>query len=581
MTDLEDVYDPATLRAIERGGPEPRRAPVRAGGVRGTVAAGAVVAAGLAGVREALEDDDEAETAEVRLDPGLDADAAVTVLFVPGQPEATVAVVRPCCCPHRGRHRARSGEPAESGSPGLSHPLRSIRPMEPILLIVIIVALAVAAGAGVAGGLHLARSRREAEGTAVARLAEQLAAQHDARMEGMVDGVVERVVTVAGESFDSRLRTGTAELEHRREAISREVTGVRDRVDERLGDVVARLEAKVDSVDRLVAEKVGGLSDTVGERVGGMSKDLGHQVTAIGTELHQLRGLVGQLQKERAQQHGQLVESLEAATRQQKLLSETTQHLREALASPQSRGQWGERMAEDVLRAAGMREGINYRRQRSTEVGTKPDFTFLLPDDRLLHMDVKFPVTNYLRHLEAPSDTEAAALRDRFLRDVRERMKELQSRGYAATDTTVGYLLLFIPNESVYGFIHEHDAALLDDALAQKVVLCSPTTLFAVLGVIRQAMDTFAVERATEEILDCLASFGEQWERFSAQIDKVDKHLGTLNNSFTDLSGPRRRQLERQLLRIDEVRARTGVEGADAPVLGELEGPRLRDVSAG
>ena len=48
-------------------------------------------------------------------------------------------------------------------------------------------------------------------------------------------------------------------------------------------------------------------------------------------------------------------------------------------------------------------------------------------------------------------------LRDRFLRDVRERVKELSGRGYAASDTTVGFLLLFIPNESVYGFIHEHD----------------------------------------------------------------------------------------------------------------------------
>ena len=83
---------------------------------------------------------------------------------------------------------------------------------------------------------------------------------------------------------------------------------------------------------------------------------------------------------------------------------------------------------------------------------------------------------------DAPA--EAHALRDRFLRDVRDRVKELQGRGYDASESTVGYLLLFIPNESVYGFIHENDATLLDDALAKNVVLCSPTTLFAVLGVV-------------------------------------------------------------------------------------------------
>jgi DNA recombination protein RmuC len=313
--------------------------------------------------------------------------------------------------------------------------------------------------------------------------------------------------------------------------------------------------------------------------VGGMSKNLGSQVTAMSGELQQVRTLVAQLQKERAQQHGQFVESLAAATRQQKVLGETTQHLREALASPQTRGQWGERMAEDVLRSAGMREGINYRKQRVIDGGTRPDFTFLLPDDRFLHMDVKFPVTNYLRHLEAPTEIEAAALKDRFLHDVRDRVKELSGRGYADTDATVGYLLLFIPNESVYGFIHENDATLLDDALAQKVVLCSPTTLFAVLAVVRQAMDTFAVERATEEILECLAGFGLQWQKFSGQIDKVERHIATLTNSFSELSGTRRRQLERQLDRIEDVRSRSGVDD-ETPVLGPPSSPVLRDVTA-
>ncbi len=447
--------------------------------------------------------------------------------------------------------------------------------MEPVLVIPLLIALVVAAGLGVVGGLLLSRARRSEQAATLVQLAEELSARQDATAEGLV----ERVVSVAGESFDSRLRTGAAELDLRKEAIDLRMTGAQQRLDEQLGAVVESLQKKIDEVDRIVAEKVGGLTETVGERVGGMSKNLGQQVTSMSGELQQVRTLVAELQKERAEQHGKLVESLDGVTRQQQLLAETTGHLREALASPQARGQWGERMAEDVLRAAGMREGINYRKQTMLAEGTKPDFTFLLPDDRQLHMDVKFPVTNYLRFLEAPSSSEASLLRDRFLRDVRDRVKELGTRGYAAADTTVGYLLLFIPNESVYGFIHEHDGGILDDALAQKVVLCSPTTLFAVLGVIRQAMDMFSVEQATGEILDCLAGFGEQWEKFSGQIDKVERHMETLHRSFGDLSGARRRQLERQLARVDDVRAR--VEAADEPpALGAAHPPVLRDVTA-
>ena len=92
--------------------------------------------------------------------------------------------------------------------------------------------------------------------------------------------------------------------------------------------------------------------------------------------------------------------------------------------------------------------------------------------------------------------------------------------------------------------IHEHDASLLDDALGKKVVLCSPTTLFAVLGVVRQAMDTFAVERKTDEILDALADSARVEEGLE-QVDKVEKHLGTLSNSVRDLTGARRNQLEK------------------------------------
>ena len=66
---------------------------------------------------------------------------------------------------------------------------------------------------------------------------------------------------------------------------------------------------------------------------------------------------------------------------------------------------------------------------RSTSAG-RPDYTFLLPNGRVMHMDVKFPLDNYVRHLEANNDLERKQFRDQFLRDVRDRVKELTTRGY-------------------------------------------------------------------------------------------------------------------------------------------------------
>ncbi len=90
--------------------------------------------------------------------------------------------------------------------------------------------------------------------------------------------------------------------------------------------------------------------------------------------------------------------------------------LREALANPQARGQWGERMAEDVLRLAGFTEHVNYRKQTQVDGGTgRPDFTFDLPKGHVLYMDVKFPLASYLRYLEVGTDAERQAHLKRFL----------------------------------------------------------------------------------------------------------------------------------------------------------------------
>jgi DNA recombination protein RmuC len=293
-------------------------------------------------------------------------------------------------------------------------------------------------------------------------------------------------------------------------------------------------------------------------------------------QLDRVADLVLGLSEKQSAQHGELSSSLAHAVRATASLADTTAHLREALASPKARGQWGERMADDVLRLAGFVEGINYRRQVAVPGGGIPDVTFLLPGDLVLHMDVKFPLDNWLRASSAESAEQLAAAEAAFLRDVRNRVRELAGRGYVQPGVTVDHVLLFIPNEAVYGFVHERDPGLADLALGQKVVLCSPFTLFAVLGVIRQAVEALEVSRSSDEVLTHLAGFTDQWQRFSDQLDVVARRFDTVHRGMEELTGTRRRQLERHLDRIDDVRARR----APALAAEEREGglPRLTAV---
>jgi DNA recombination protein RmuC len=228
-------------------------------------------------------------------------------------------------------------------------------------------------------------------------------------------------------------------------------------------------------------------------------------------------------------------------------------------------------MAEDVLRLAGFIEGVNYRKQHAIATGI-PDFTFLLPDDLTLHMDVKFPLDNYLRYLDAEGQIEERRSRDDFLRDVRNHVKTLAARDYIdAGSGSVDCVLLFIPNEAVYAFIQEQDAKILDEALGRKLVFCSPLTLFAVLAVVRQAVDNFRVERTSGEILARLGTFQKQWGMFTEKMDKLGRSLDATRKDYEDLTTTRRRQLERELDKIEDLRRNTGDPVEAAPPTLALE----------
>ncbi len=319
---------------------------------------------------------------------------------------------------------------------------------------------------------------------------------------------------------------------------------------------------------------------TVGKQVIDREHSLvADQVEGLQNELKRVGDLVTNLQQERAEQDGRLVAGMQQALAVTTTLAETTQSLRQALASPKARGQWGERMAEDVLRLAGFVDGINYSKQVQVAGGGIPDYTFNLPQERVVHMDVKFPIDNYLRWLEVDTREAKDQHLKLFRRDVRQRVKELGDRSYIDPETTVDYLLLFIPNESVYGFLHEHDPNLVDLALAQKVVLCSPTSLFAVLAVIRQAADNFLVEKRSDEILSSIGGLREQWQKFGDSVDKIGRGLTSAQKGFDDLTGPRTRQFEKQLDKLESVRDGRLAELAEeaSPAVQSEEYPRGSD----
>ena len=374
-------------------------------------------------------------------------------------------------------------------------------------------------------GLLAAFFLRLIQGKTARELAEELFRENEAQRKANIDSIIENVKASFGglsldalsKSTEEFLKLAKARLESERETSLKEFDAKKGLIDQQLHQMTSKLE----DVSRLMKE----------------------------------------LEKDRVEKFGKLASQLNTATHQTTALMETTTLLREALASTKARGQWGERMAEDVLQLAGFIENVNYLQQKAINgSGSRPDFTFLLPRNLILNMDVKFPLDNYIKFLETDSEPEKVKFRNDFLRDVKARMREVTTREYINPEqNTVDYVLLFIPNEQIYSFIHEQDSSILDEGIKNRVIFCSPITLFAVLAVIRQAVDNFALEKTSDEILSLLGAFKKQWDEFLKKLELLGKRIEDTQKEYELLTTTRRRQLERPLNKIEALRIQGGL----------------------
>ncbi len=331
------------------------------------------------------------------------------------------------------------------------------------------------------------------------------------------------------------------------------------------------LKESTDQFIKLADKVLENRSRLTQEQLEGKKKLIDQTLINMKEELGRVQEMVRKIENERKQSFGELTEQLKQSVQQTQRLQDITNQLSTALSHSQVRGQWGERMAEDVLRLAGFIEGINYLKQKKlSENDARPDFTFLLPQHLKVNMDVKFPLTNYLNYLNAENETDREQYKQQFLRDVRKRIKEVTSRDYInPSDNTVDYVIVFIPNEQVYAFINENDSSILDEALRNKVILCSPITLYAVLAVIRQAVDNFRLEQTAAQILGLLKDFSKQWEKFKEAMDKMGKRLDDAKKEYLNLVNTRTNQLERPLRKIENVRLQQKLGEAAPPLLPE------------
>lgn len=283
----------------------------------------------------------------------------------------------------------------------------------------------------------------------------------------------------------------------------------------------------------LLARRVGDLEQRRDDE-GGLALAL----APLTSSLARMERQVGAVERDRVEQFGRLDEQLSAVTASGEALRAQTASLAGALRSPNVRGAWGEVQLRRVVEHAGMLPRVDFDLQvpGTTADGTsvRPDAVIRLPGGKNVVVDAKAPLAAFLEAAAAvrPEETAqtASARQARASQAhaaaLRGHVDTLAAKAYwTAFTPTPEVVVCFVPGESFLAAACEADPALLEHALARKVVLATPTTLMALLRTVALTWQQDAVSGSARELL-------ETGRELYARLSTLGGHVGRLGRSL-------------------------------------------------
>lgn len=294
-------------------------------------------------------------------------------------------------------------------------------------------------------------------------------------------------------------------------------------------------------------------------------KPIRETLEKTGKQMHEI-------EKERQQAYGSLQQHLHQMTDAQVRLQRETQNLVSALRRPEVRGQWGEMTLKRLVELAGMLEYCDFFQQESinTETGVmRPDMIVRLPDHRELVIDAKTPLDAYLNAMQCTDEQQKLTELQRHARKLRDQVKELASKAYwGQFKQSPDYVVLFVPGEQFLSAALEQDPPLLEYALANKVILATPTTLIALLRAVAFGWRQQAVAKNAEQIQSLGAELYNRMQAFIEHLDKLGSSLGNSIEHYNRAVG----SLERSVLPGARKFAELGIETRkEIEVLEQIE----------
>ncbi len=207
-------------------------------------------------------------------------------------------------------------------------------------------------------------------------------------------------------------------------------------------------------------------------------------------------------------------------------------------------GDWGEMVLETILENSGLRKDEEFFIQENTKdengKNFRPDVIVRFPEGRSVVIDSKVSLTAYTDALAVDNDADRDRLMKAHALSVRKHIDELAEKDYSKlVDDAIGFVLMFIPNETSYIAAMKQQPELSRYAYQKKIIIISPSNLLMALQLAynlwqydRQNKNVEKIVKTAADLYDKVAGFedtftniGDVLSRLSTTYDKAKKQL--------------------------------------------------------
>ena len=264
-------------------------------------------------------------------------------------------------------------------------------------------------------------------------------------------------------------------------------------------------------------------------------------VSPIKEQLGRVDAQLLRLDQERRESRGRLEAQLRTLTETGEKLRSETGALVTALRKPNARGQWGQMQLRNVVELAGMVRHCDFIEQTSlggADANLRPDLVVRMPGGKHVVVDAKAPLQGVLDAYQARDEEE----RQRHLQDharlLRKHVKSLADKGYwAGLDSAPDFVVMFLPGEHLYGAALEVDPSLIEDAMARRVLIATPTTLVAMLRAVGYGWQQERVAESAQAISELGRELHGRLVKLSGLLATVGTRLNGTVRAYNEVVG--------------------------------------------